>query len=184
MTGATTDLAAENARLRAKIQELTDRVITNIEARSDAEDLQRELDNMRRQWAGVPTTDEAITWLRDLVREFSPHYETGAITVAMPAATAMKLVAQLDEWRTQVDTLLAREAARAHEEPTGEIWAQPQTEWTFGSHSETGGTVIWPPVTEAVARSEVARMRRNAREGVRYAVLRRECGPTVEDDGA
>lgn len=109
MTNTTTDLAAENTRLRAKIQELTDRVIANIEARSDAEDLQRELNAMRTQWAAVPTTDEAITWLRDLVREFSPRYEIGAISVSMPAATAMKLVAELDKLRTQLDAIAALE---------------------------------------------------------------------------
>lgn len=100
----------EIARLRAKLEELTDRVCADIHTKSDNEDLRRELDAMRREWAAVPTAEEATAKLRNQMREWFPKYEVGAIQVAMPAAVAMRLLDQLDEWRTQVDTLLTREA--------------------------------------------------------------------------
>ncbi len=83
------DLAAENACLRARVEDLIDRVITAETGRTDAADLQRELDELRRTWADIPTTEDAIAKLREWV----PDYEVGAAMVAMPVAMARKLLA-------------------------------------------------------------------------------------------
>ncbi len=91
------DLAAENARLRARVNELTDRVIAAETSRTDAADLQRELDEMRRAWAGEPATLDAVAKLREWV----PDYEAGAMMVAMPVAMARKLLDALEGNRPQ-----------------------------------------------------------------------------------
>jgi hypothetical protein len=90
--GTEPGLAEENARLRAHVEELTDRVIAAETGRTDAADLQRELDEMRRTWADAPTTEDAIAKLRAWI----PDYEAGATMVAMPVAMARKLLAALE----------------------------------------------------------------------------------------
>lgn len=64
-----------------------------------------------------------------------------------------------------------------------EVWSPAYTEWCHATRTSGGGVIIWPASTEAVARGQVARLRMNPREGVHYAVLRREVGPAIEDDG-
>lgn len=82
----------ELADALGRIDTLTDRVITTETARTDAADLQRELDEMRRVWADTPTTEAAVAKLREWV----PDYEDGAMMVAMPVATARRLLGELD----------------------------------------------------------------------------------------
>jgi len=101
---------------------------------------------------------------------------TLATSRAVEAAQTVVNVNELAELLTEHDRL-------ATQQPAGEIWAPPQTEWTHGTRDNHGGTTIWPATTQAVARSEVARLRRNPKDGVHHAVLRRQTGPTIEDDG-
>lgn len=81
----------ELADALGRIDRLTGRVVTAETGRTDAADLQRELDEMRRAWADTPTTVDAIAKLREWV----PDYEIGASMVAMPVAMARKLLAAL-----------------------------------------------------------------------------------------
>jgi hypothetical protein len=115
-----TDLAAENARLRARIEELTDRVIAAETGRVDAADLQRENTELRRALADTPTTEAAIGRLR----EWCPDYDPGASYVAMPVTMARKLLAKLDRLtadREQLTALATGLYARLYELPIADL---------------------------------------------------------------
>ena len=73
---------------REKVDSLTDRVITAEENSQDTADLEAENAELRRQLADAPTTNAAI----ERLREWVPDYEVGATHVAMPVATARKLL--------------------------------------------------------------------------------------------
>lgn len=88
-------LIAENRRLATRIAELEGRVLADIDAKGDAEDLRRQNASLREACAGTDTTEGAIAKLREWV----PNYEVGAGFVAMPVAMAQKLLAALDEVR-------------------------------------------------------------------------------------
>lgn len=93
MTEATEpDLAAENARLRALVDQLSVRVIAAEDNRADAADLKAENADLRKALAGTTSTPEAVTQLRAWV----PDYCDGASYVAMPAVMAKKLLAELE----------------------------------------------------------------------------------------
>lgn len=81
-------LAAENAELRAKLDQLAKRVIAAEEKNQDDAELARENADLRRQLADAPTSEAAAAKLREWV----PDYEVGATHVAMPVATARKLL--------------------------------------------------------------------------------------------
>ena len=76
----------------------------------------------------------------------------------------------------------AEHSGRVTELEPDAVWSGPHTQWTYGVRDPAGGTVIWLPMAESEARRHVARLREQAADGVRYAVLRTEIEATVEDE--
>jgi hypothetical protein len=91
------DLATENTQLRAKIAELTDRVIAESTNRVDAADLQRENNELRKLLAEGATSDAAIAKLREWTAGSHHTYEPGAIQIAMPVTMACKIIDEIDQ---------------------------------------------------------------------------------------
>jgi plasmid stabilization system protein ParE len=85
-------IATGNAELRARLDQLTDRVVTAEEKNQDDTGLARENTELRRQLADTPTSEAAVAKLREWV----PDYEAGASHIAMPVATARKLLDVVD----------------------------------------------------------------------------------------
>lgn len=83
---------SEVEQLKARIAELTDRVIAAESSNVAAADLARENAELRKQLAAAPTTEAAVAQLREWV----PDYQIGATHVAMPVAMAWKLLAAID----------------------------------------------------------------------------------------
>lgn len=87
-----TALLTEHDRLNLLVGKLTDRVIAAEDHQYDAAELARENTELRRQLADTPSTEAAIGKLR----EWIPDYEAGDTHVAMPTATARKLLAAIE----------------------------------------------------------------------------------------
>jgi hypothetical protein len=103
--------AIENERLRAKINELTDRVIAESTNRVDAGDLKRENADLRKRLAEAPTGEAAVAKLREWNASagFGKEWITGDAFVAMSTAMASKIIDEIGALESSRDQAATRE---------------------------------------------------------------------------